>query len=194
MDLITALENKMEKLYKDSPPDHDITHVKRVIRYAKIIGEKEGVDMDILIPAAILHDICVANQSQHAVLGAKKAGKILKGMGVMEDKIGKICTAIRQHSVDNPTNEKRTLEGDCLFDADKLDAIGALGLVRSICENSRNGWTPKKCAEDYLRKVDGYTRKYGHIFKTKSGRQLSKERLKESIEIANKIIEESKVL
>jgi uncharacterized protein len=194
MDLIMTLENKMEKLYKNSPPDHEITHVLRVIENVKIIGKKENADMDVLIPAAILHDISVTNQRQHAVLGAEKARKILKGLDVDKERVEKICSAIRQHSVDNPTKDKRTLEGDCLFDADKLDAIGALGVVRAICENSRNGWTPKKSAKIYIETVNEYTKKYGHIFKTKTGRKLSKEKLNEGIEIAKKIVDESKVL
>jgi HD superfamily phosphodiesterase len=136
MDKLSLLKSKLPELYKDSSCEHDLSHVLRVAHFAKIIGEKEGAVLDILIPAAYLHDIAQrklthhVTRKTHAVLGADEARKILTEMNF--DKVDEICSAIRQHSHSSLTNEKETLEGICLFDADKLDGLSIVAVARHL--------------------------------------------------------------
>jgi len=136
MDKLLQLKSKLPLLYKDASCEHDLTHVLRVAYFAKLIGQKEGADLDILIPAAWLHDIAqrkfthATTRKTHAVLGANEARKILNEMNF--GKVDEICSAIMQHSHSSPTNEKETLEGICLFDADKLDSLSIVAVARHL--------------------------------------------------------------
>jgi uncharacterized protein len=191
MEPLKALEARLSELYKDASCDHDLGHIRRVIRNARVIGKREGADMSVLLPAAMLHDIALEKgtlhetNDKHAVLGAEKAKSILEGMGFK--KVDEICSTIRQHSMDNPTDEPRTLEGDCLFDADKLDAITPTGLVRFMQERALAGnMGPAEVAERFIRVIKVFE------FRTKSGRELGKDR-KEALDFCDGIIRSSRI-
>jgi uncharacterized protein len=179
MDPHKALEKKLHGLYKDASCEHGLDHILRVARNARIIGEKEGADMQVLLPAAMLHDIALKRGSlaetnpRHAVLGAEMAKPILKDCGFPGQQIRKICSTILQHSTDNPTNEPKTREGNCLFDADKLDAITACGVARYLqeqaLEKNRNPVETAVMFSEWLRRLE---------FRTKTGRELGKDRSK----------------
>jgi uncharacterized protein len=188
---IETLESKLPDLYKDNSCDHDIGHIRRVVRNVRIIGEKENADLSILLPAAMLHDIACKWEEmkevneKHAVVGAEIAKKILTEMGF--ENVDKICSVILQHSLDSPTDEPRTLEGDCLFDADKLDAINPIGLTRFMQEVALvKNIPPQEAAEKYLNVVKGLE------FKTKTGREMGKDRA-EALAFCEKIIESGRV-
>ena len=193
MDPLQRLESRLPGLYKDASCDHDLGHILRVVRNARIVGKKEGADLSILIPAAMLHDIALKkgfmreNNEKHAVLGAAMAKPILKGCGFPEEQIRKICSAILQHSTDNPTNEPETREGDCLFDADKLDAIIPCGVARYMQEQAfEHDTNAVKAAEDFiiwLKKLE---------FRTKTGKDLGRDR-KKAIEFCGEIIRSGRI-
>jgi uncharacterized protein len=106
---------------------HGYEHTERVIQTCKVIGEKLGADMDILIPAAILHDIGRGNDD-HAKHGAQMARTILIEQGYL--KIDEIVHAIEVHSF-SAGGETKSLEAKILSDVDKLDAMGATGIYRA---------------------------------------------------------------
>jgi len=172
---LEVLESRLPEFYKDNSCDHDLGHIKRVVRNAMIIGKKEGADLSILIPAAMLHDIALKKgtlaetNDKHAVLGAKKAREILEKIGF--ENAEKICSTIMQHSIDSPTKEPRTIEGDCLFDADKLDAIKPIGVARYLQESAlEKNRGPAESAERYLKWLKTFR------FRTRAGRELGKDR------------------
>src|ERR1051326_680592 len=110
-------------------PAHDFEHVMRVYRNAKWLGSKEGADMEILLAAALMHDLVVypkgsSKRSKSADDSADLAEEILRKHGFSEDKIEKISYCIRTHSYSKQI-EPSTLEGKILQDADRLDALGA---------------------------------------------------------------------
>lgn len=191
MEPIELLESKLPELYKDNSCDHDINHIRRVVRNAKIIGEKEGADLSILLPAAMLHDIALKKgtlketRDRHAILGAEIAKKILEECGFK--KVDKICSTIKQHSSSNLINKSRTTEGDCLFDADKLDAINPMGVARylqkSALEKNRE---PLESAEEFIGKLKSFE------FRTKTGKELGKDRSK-AINFCKEIIGSGKI-
>ncbi|MFO7606783.1 MAG: HD domain-containing protein [Desulfurivibrionaceae bacterium] len=116
---------------------HGIEHVDRVLATAIRIGKAMNGRLDILSPAAILHDIGRKDESLsrgrlcHAVRGAELAEKILRDHGFKTEEVAAICHCIATHRYrdDNPPH---SLEAKILFDADKLDSIGAVGIGRAF--------------------------------------------------------------
>jgi uncharacterized protein len=108
---------------------HGYEHTKRVVDLCKVIGEELGAKMDVLIPAAILHDIGRSLEN-HAAQGAVQAREILENNGLYPRVIDEIIHAIEVHSFSGGGKAK-TLEAKILSDADKLDAMGAIGVYRA---------------------------------------------------------------
>lgn len=116
---------------------HEWEHTERVYNLAVHIGKKEGADFETVALAALLHDIArkeedsSAGKIDHAVKGALMAKEILEKHGVLQDKIEKICHCIQAHRYRNGL-EPQTIEAKVLYDADKLDSMGAIGIGRSF--------------------------------------------------------------
>jgi len=118
---------------------HNMEHVKRVYNLCINLAKDEpGIDLDILKTAALLHDIARVREDKdnsgiidHSILGAEMSKKILKDLGYSEEKIEKINHCIITHRF-RSENEPITKEAKILFDADKLDALGSIGIVRSL--------------------------------------------------------------
>lgn len=114
---------------------HDFDHVLRVLANAEYIGRIEGADMEILRTATLLHDIARADQNHtgldHAAEGARRAEEILSQAGYTPPFVAAVCHAIAAHRfrIDNPP---QTPEAKILYDADKLDSIGAIGVARAF--------------------------------------------------------------
>ena len=121
---------------------HGFDHVMRVTRLCEFIGIKKQADMDILVPAALFHDIARPREEKdgtpHEEEGAKNAGIFLSSIEYDPALIDSITNAIRTHryrSVDKPGN----LEAKILADADKLDAMGATGIARTFMQAGERG-------------------------------------------------------
>lgn len=124
----------MESCMGDSA--HDAGHVYRVLYAALLLSRGvKNVDMDVLITAALLHDVGRAEQFRtgrcHAQTGARMAKEYLAGQGESEAFSEHVSCCIRTHrfrSDDPPA----TVEAKILYDADKLDVSGALGAARTL--------------------------------------------------------------
>jgi uncharacterized protein len=118
---------------------HDMDHVMRVYGMCMRLAEDErGIDLNVLRAAALLHDIARVEEygdpsgmTDHAVLGADKAARVLQGLGYPDEKIGRIRHCIVSHRFRGGV-EPETREAKILFDADKLDMVGAVGIARSF--------------------------------------------------------------
>ncbi|HCJ55975.1 HD domain-containing protein [Lutispora sp.] len=118
---------------------HNLDHVFRVYKLCLLIAKYEkDVDMEILIPSALLHDIARVEESKdksgkvdHAILGSEIADGILRKLEYEEEKIQKIKHCIIAHRF-RTGNEPNSIEAKILFDSDKLDAIGATGIARTF--------------------------------------------------------------
>ncbi|NFF38471.1 HD domain-containing protein [Clostridium argentinense] len=116
---------------------HNLDHVLRVYNLCMFLSKyEENVDLEVLIPAVLLHDIARVKESKdksgeidHAILGSEMAEDILRNLEYEEDKIEKIKHCIITHRF-RTDNRPRTIEAKILFDADKLDAIGSIGIAR----------------------------------------------------------------
>nr|WP_321352489.1 HD domain-containing protein [uncultured Methanoregula sp.] len=121
---------------------HGMDHVLRVTRLCRIIGRKESADMAILVPAALLHDIARPQEKAtgipHETEGARLAGLYLASIGYPEQLIPAISDAISTHRF-RSTQKPGTLEAQILSDADKLDAMGAVGIARTFMRAAEHG-------------------------------------------------------
>ncbi len=125
--------------YSGEDAAHNFDHVLRVLRLAERIGHAEGADMGILRTAALLHDIArVAEDAGgpcHAQAGAEQARQILAAH--KKEDVDAVAQAIRTHRF-RGSSRPQTLEAQILYDADKLDAIGAIGVARAYAIAGRH--------------------------------------------------------
>jgi uncharacterized protein len=130
------IKRKVKRMLEGRDPAHDFYHIMRVHKNAKMIGQREGSNMGILLPAVLLHDLVVypkgsAKSSKSSDESADLAENILQRYGYPQDKINQICYCIRGHSYSKRLIPA-TLEGRILQDADRLDALGAIGIARTF--------------------------------------------------------------
>lgn len=122
--------------YMDADSAHDFDHILRVHAMAERIALAEGADVRVVRAAALLHDIARADEDNssisidHAELSADKAKTYLLEQGASAEFADRVADAIRAHRF-RGTHRAETLEAQVLFDADKLDAIGAIGVARA---------------------------------------------------------------
>ncbi|GAB3668951.1 HD domain-containing protein [Halopiger thermotolerans] len=128
--------------YADALPAHDRFHARRVHDVALRLADEceQSVDRDVLAAAAWFHDVGRPLErsgeiDDHAAWGATEAKALLEREveAASADRIAAVERCIRAHSIRDSSPEPETLEAKLLFDADKLDATGARGLVRLAC-------------------------------------------------------------
>lgn len=171
---------------------HDVAHLQRVWASAMRIHASEGGDGQILAAAVLLHD-CVAveknspQRREASRLAAAKASEILDGLGWQRAAIDAVSHAIEAHSF-SANIAPRTLEARILQDADRLDALGAIGVARLFYVAGRMGsrlYDPED-AEAARRPFDDARFAFDHFgaklfkltggFQTPTGAQLAEER------------------
>jgi uncharacterized protein len=126
--------------YSGEDAAHDFAHVLRVLRLAERIGRAEGADMEVVRAAVLLHDVARAGEEKggqcHAQRGAQRAREILAHHP--KQKVEAVAEAIATHRF-RSSKAPVTLEAQVLYDADKLDAIGAIGVARAYAVAGRQG-------------------------------------------------------
>ena len=144
---------------------HDLEHALRVREWGKKLAHEEGADTTVIELAAILHDIgrSGAVEKTHAESSAGLAMNILQKKGYSEDIVRQVKEAIISHSRE-AGHEPKTIEAKILYDADKLDFAGAIGLGRLFTLAGVQGWTlvgKNSCEEFYKSKICAYR---DHLF------------------------------
>jgi uncharacterized protein len=137
---------KARHYYQGADAVHDFDHVLRVLALAERIGREEGADLEIVRAAALLHDVgreqANAAGHDHAAFAAVQARQILDGQPVA--RVEAVVHAIAAHRF-RTGPEPTTVEARSLFDADKLDAIGAVGVARAFAYGGAHAqrlWVP----------------------------------------------------
>jgi uncharacterized protein len=125
-----------KQYYLEADTIHDFDHVLRVYELSKTIGNKEGANWHTLATAALLHDACGAapgsqERLEHHLASALLAEKVLSERGWNPDDIKAVMHCIRAHRY-RGTEPPVSIEAKVLFDADKLDVLGAIGVARVI--------------------------------------------------------------
>ncbi|QJA05582.1 HD domain-containing protein [Thermosulfurimonas marina] len=131
------LYERARLLYEENGTSHRLDHVERVMALAERLAREEGADPEVVRVAALLHDIGRAEEARtrgrvcHAAYGAELARKILEEFRFPPDFIERVVRAIRRHRF-RGSERPETLEEKVLFDADKLDSLGAVGIGRAF--------------------------------------------------------------
>jgi uncharacterized protein len=171
-----AMEAHLATVGLPSDPAHDLLHFKRVVKMAKAIGAAEGADLDIVIPAAWLHDLIAIpkddpRRSNASRLSARAAVEFLSGAGYPSQRLDAVAHAVEAHSF-SAGIEPRTLEARVVQDADRLDGLGAIGIARCFATAGSMGrvfyeegdpFCEQRAPDDGRYTIDHFYRK---LFKT----------------------------
>jgi uncharacterized protein len=139
LDLATA-----RQWYPGSDAVHGFDHVERVYRMAERLAQAEGADLEIVQAAALLHDAVgadpngEASRADHQHASAEFARRVLEGLGWSAERIAAVQHCIRAHRY-RSSEPPHTLEARVLFDADKLDVLGAIGAARTVAYAAQAG-------------------------------------------------------
>jgi len=172
MNTLSVLRNKVKKMMANNDPAHDFEHVLRVYANAEKICVKEKVEKKLVLTATLLHDIVSFPKTDKrsktsSTKSAVKAKKILQKLNYSIDEIKIIIDAIESHSF-SKNKKPTTIEGKILQDADRLDALGAIGIARTFAVagaenrsfyNTNDPFCSSRKADDKLWAVDHFFKK-----------------------------------
>ncbi len=191
------------RYYTGCDAAHDFDHVLRVLALAERIGQAEGAAMEIVRTATLLHDVARAEEERtgtcHAKAGAERARQILAGQPA--DKVEAVAQAIASHRFRDEV-VPQTLEAKVLYDADKLDAIGAIGIARAYALAGRRGqrlWAEAPASSLSASQSSDYTPVHEFTFKlsqlkdtlfTATARRIAEERHRYLVEFFDRLEEE----
>ncbi|WP_202079232.1 HD domain-containing protein [Caldalkalibacillus salinus] len=186
----SSLIERTKRAFDGQDPAHDWAHNLRVLLLAERIGQEEQADMTLLRYATLLHDIGRAEERRtgecHAEISARWAVQWLEEEGISatlsehgHDKLDAIQRAIRAHRFrkDQPPT---TLEEKILFDSDKLDSIGAIGVARAFVYSGVINQSIQRFGEEEghtpLQEFEFKLRKLKDRLYTRTARQIAEER------------------
>ncbi len=164
-----------EHMSESNAGAHAYDHVKRVYSICMRFGQELGADMRVLGAAALLHDVGRAYEKEkrvsHSILSGEMSVEILREVGYSDEEIEKVNVAIRTHRFSEKLSPT-SLEGEILSDADKLDAIGAIGITRAIAQAAARG----DGIESFLHHADEKLLKLHEMMFTEEARKLARSR------------------
>ncbi len=205
MNVINSLKQEVyDLMINDSA--HDFDHIMRVFKNAQKICKKENARENLVLSAVLLHDIVSYPKSDKrsklsSIKSAVKSKKILKKFNFTKEEIQIISDAIRDHSFSR-NKIPMTLEGKILQDADRLDAIGAIGIARVFAVsgsekrpfyNVKDPFCKNRTPNDKIWALDHFYRKLlklEFLMNTKSGKIEAKKRTKVIKDFLNELKKE----
>jgi len=205
MNVINSLKHEVCNLMINDPA-HDFDHIMRVFKNAQKICKKENAHEKLVLSAVLLHDIVSYPKSDKrsklsSIKSAEKSKKILKKFNFTKEEIQTISDAIRDHSFSR-NKIPATIEGKILQDADRLDAIGAIGIARVFAVsgsekrpfyNVKDPFCKNRVPNDEIWALDHFYRKLfklESLMNTKSGKIEAKKRTKVLKDFLNELKKE----
>jgi len=193
MKILDLLKEEVKTRISNDPA-HDFDHIMRVYKNAKKICNKEKVNTKLVLSAALLHDIVSYPKSDKrsklsSIRSAELSKKILKNYEFSDEEIEIISDAIRDHSF-SQNKIPTTIEGKILQDADRLDALGAIGIARVFAVagsekrpfyNTEDPFCKKRSPDDQKWSLDHFYKKLlilESCMNTNSGKTEAKKRTK----------------
>lgn len=164
MDRIESVIEKSKIFYDNGDPAHDVVHIARVMRLCEQIGKEEGANLEVLLAAAALHDLINLPKDHPerqfaSQMAATQSMTILKESGFTDEEIEKVKNIITEHSY-SLGKKPTSLESAVLQDADKLDALGAIGIMRTVTCGARFGAKYYDMADPFAKHRDLDDRSY----------------------------------
>ena len=187
------LNSQLMSHYQKESPDHDHLHIKRVVKMCRELAKNREHNEKVLITAAYLHDIINIpkdhpRRSEASSLAAKKAQEVLKEYEYNREEIEHISQVILEHSF-SANLKASSVESEILQDADKLDAMGAIGVMRwSSCGarmkarfyEENDPWGEKRELDDKSYSLDHFEKKLlkleSHL-NTQMAKEIGKRRM-----------------
>ena len=205
MSVLDSIKNEVKEMM-DNDSAHDFQHVMRVYKNAQKLCKQEKANEKLVLSAALLHDIVSYPKSDKrsknsSVESAKKSKPLLEKYGFSKEEIVIVSEAIRDHSFSR-NKIPITLEGKILQDADRLDALGAIGIARVFATggslkrsfyNTDDPFCQTRMPDDKTWTVDHFYQKLlklESLMNTKSGRVEAKKRTKVLKEFLNYLKQE----
>ena len=193
MIILNCIQNDVRKIIANDPA-HDFDHIMRVYHNAQKILKKEKANKKLVLTAVLLHDVVSYPKSDKqsknsSIDSAKKAKILLKKYNFTDEEIIVISDAIRDHSFSQKKIPK-TIEGKILQDADRLDALGAIGIARVFATggslkrpfyNPDDPFCKTRNPDDKIWTVDHFFTKLlklEYLMNTQSGKVEAKRRTK----------------
>jgi uncharacterized protein len=130
--LIERAKGYVKERFENEFSGHDYFHTLRVFNMATRIARSEGANLEIVQLAALLHDVDDRKISPKTHENQANAREFLVENGIDGNTVELICQIIREISFGANDTRPSTLEGECVQDADRLDAIGAIGIARAF--------------------------------------------------------------
>lgn len=168
---------KIKKYYCHDDPSHDWLHINRVTNSCIELAKELNANLKILLPAAYLHDIINVPKDSHlrskaSLLASEKAKEILADDDFSQEEINQITQIIIEHSY-SANIEPSSLESQILQDADKLDGMGAIGVMRWVTcgtkmkskyYHSDDPWCEQRTPDDRVYSLDHFEKKLLHLY------------------------------
>lgn len=152
---------------------HDASHIYRVLSHALNLAKNYEVNMDVLVAACLLHDIGRPAQFAdpklcHAQVGSEMAYQFLKALGWSKQDCESVKHCVLTHRF-TKSAQPESMEAKILFDADKLDVIGALGIARTLQYEGKMNASLSEFINEYHRKLI----KLYDVFYTNEAKQIA---------------------
>ena len=193
MSFLNSLKTEVKKQLENDTT-HDFNHIMRVYKNAQEICKNEKANKKLVLASVLLHDLVLYQKSDKksknsSIESAKKAEEILKKYSLSQEEIHIISEAIKDHSF-SQNKTPQSIEGKILQDADRLDALGAIGLARVFATggslnrpfyNPKDPFCTNRKPNDAIWTVDHFFKKLLKLellMNTKSGKIEAKKRTK----------------
>ncbi|NYZ78697.1 HD domain-containing protein [Candidatus Micrarchaeota archaeon] len=164
-------------------PTHDFEHAKRVCSISIRLAREEHADEDVVKAAALLHDVGYSiDEKEHEGKSIEVAKSLLEMTDFPEEKKEKVIECIREHRF-TKGEKARSLEAKILQDADRLDAIGAVGIARCFLWSGEH----RKVLKEAIKHFNEKLLKLKDTMNTKGGRKMAEERHEFMLEFLEKL-------
>ena len=161
--MIEKLQQKLENGFKGDKTGHDFGHLKRVLKYGFYLWEQEGGDIEVIAVSCLVHDVhrlmgARENKFIHPRESLNEVNEIISDLGLTDEQVKHFLYAVEHHEQYAFGKEKVTvkdIESKIVQDADNLDAIGSIAIIRSFRYGTAHGMP------DYLPEKPFYFSDYG---------------------------------
>jgi uncharacterized protein len=162
---------------------HSYEHVNRVLKIATFLAEREQADVELVQIGAMLHDIGRAVGEPHNETGVKVASEILKKIDYPPEKREQVSRIVLRHALPF-RDELQTLEEKIVWDADKIDLLGAAGIARVF------HWLGKRPFETVAKDCFEDLKPIYNLLNTQTAKKIAKERYRRTIAFLSALDEE----